>query len=81
MRLRDGDSLRQDDVISTPKGNQKPVMARLRFKAERIFTGTAMADPGSVLVMDEDGTVEGIVPAEEAGEELRHLNSAISKAG
>jgi len=52
-------------------------MARLRFKAERIFTGTAMADPGSVLVMDEDGTVEGIVPAEEAGEELRHLKGTL----
>lgn len=52
-------------------------MARLRFTADRIFTGTAMADAGSVLVMREDGTVEDIVPAAEAGEDVRHLDGIL----
>jgi cytosine/adenosine deaminase-related metal-dependent hydrolase len=52
-------------------------MARLRFTADRIFTGTAMADAGSVLVMKEDGTVEDIVPAAEAGEDVRHLDGIL----
>jgi cytosine/adenosine deaminase-related metal-dependent hydrolase len=52
-------------------------MARLRFTADRIFTGTAMADAGSVLVMKEDGSVEDIVPAAEAGEDVRHLDGIL----
>lgn len=52
-------------------------MARLRFTADRIFTGTGMADAGSVLVMEADGTVVDIVPDDEAGEEVRRLEGTI----
>ena len=42
-------------------------MAR-KIKADDIFTGTAFTGPGHVLVTGDDGTVETIVPAADAGE-------------
>ena len=42
-------------------------MAR-KIKADDIFTGTAFTGPGHVLVTGDDGTIETIVPAADAGE-------------
>ena len=52
-------------------------MGRLKFTAHRIFTGTRMAEPGSVLVMKPDGTVEDIVPIEQAGEDIRRYEGTL----
>ena len=75
-----GDALGRDDVISTGKVNAKPFMGRLKFTADRIFTGTETAAAGTVLVIDEDGTVEGIVPEEEAGDGVRILKGTLCPA-
>ncbi|HVU57085.1 MAG TPA: amidohydrolase family protein [Puia sp.] len=39
-----------------------------KFKADYLFTGKEMAEAGSVLVINDQGAVETILPAAEAGE-------------
>lgn len=46
-------------------------MAYLKFTADAIFTGTEMLKDNVVLITQEDGTVEAIVTAEEAGDEIQ----------
>ena len=45
-------------------------MAR-KIKADDIFTGTAFTGPGHVLIMDNTGAVEAIIPAAEAGDDVK----------
>jgi cytosine/adenosine deaminase-related metal-dependent hydrolase len=52
-------------------------MRRLKFTAERIFTGMEWAAPESVLIMDAEGTVEGIVPICEAGDDILRVEGTL----
>lgn len=48
-----------------------------KFKATRLFDGTRFLD-NSVLITDETGTIEAIVPAEEAGEDVKQVKGILS---
>ncbi|MBN8687546.1 MAG: amidohydrolase family protein [Chitinophagales bacterium] len=48
-----------------------------KFKATRLFDGTRFLD-NSVLITDETGTIEAIVPAEEAGEDVQQVKGILS---
>ncbi len=48
-------------------------MGYRKFRAKRIFDGFKWAAPGSVLVCDEQGTIEGLLPESEAGTEVEDL--------
>ncbi|MBC6491607.1 amidohydrolase family protein [Flavihumibacter stibioxidans] len=41
-----------------------------KFKADHLFTGTAFAPAGSVLISDSHGRIETILPESEAGEDI-----------
>ena len=53
-------------------------MTYRKFKADYLFTGVEMAPAGSVLVSSEDGTIQDIVPATEAGDEIERLEGILS---
>jgi aminodeoxyfutalosine deaminase len=53
-------------------------MAFRKFQAEKIFDGRKFIDPQQVLITNENGVVETIVPASEAGEDIQKLNGIIS---
>lgn len=48
-----------------------------KFQADRLFTGTSFLKENQVLVLKEDGTIEGIVTKEEAGEDVQVLKGTI----
>jgi cytosine/adenosine deaminase-related metal-dependent hydrolase len=52
-------------------------MAYRKFSADRIFDGYRFLDPGTVLVLDEHGSVKALVAAEEAGTGVRHLEGTL----
>jgi cytosine/adenosine deaminase-related metal-dependent hydrolase len=45
-------------------------MTYRKFKADYLFTGKELATGDPVLVTSEDGTVQAIIPSEEAGEDI-----------
>jgi cytosine/adenosine deaminase-related metal-dependent hydrolase len=47
-------------------------MTYRKFRADLLFTGQEMADSGSVLVTADDGTVQGVIPAAEAGDGVEY---------
>ena len=49
-----------------------------KFKADYLFTGRDLADEGAVLVTTENGAVEAILPAGEAGEDVEHFRGMLS---
>ena len=49
-----------------------------KFKADYLFTGRDLAGEEAVLVTTEDGTVEAILPAGEAGEDVEHFRGVLS---
>ncbi len=51
-------------------------MAR-KIKADDIFTGTAFTGPGYVLVTCDDGSIETIVPAADAGEGVQIMEGIL----
>jgi len=53
-------------------------MAYLKFKADQLFTGTQMLDASHVLITNEQGIVQDIIPQEQAGEDIRLLNGILS---
>ena len=53
-------------------------MAYLKFKADQLFTGTQMLDASHVLITNEQGIVQDIIPQEQAGEDIRLLNGIVS---
>ncbi len=53
-------------------------MAFRKFQAEKIFDGEKFLDPHNVLITKENGIVESIVPAEEAGNDIQQLQGIIS---
>lgn len=53
-------------------------MAYRKFQADHIFTGTEILDGDNVLITGENGTVENIVQAEDAGEDIQKLTGLLS---
>jgi cytosine/adenosine deaminase-related metal-dependent hydrolase len=49
-----------------------------KFKADYLFTGREMAEAGSVLVTNDKGVIETILPAAEAGEEIEPLTGLLT---
>ncbi len=53
-------------------------MAYRKFSADQLFDGERMLEKEQVLITDEHGTVEGIVPAVEAGSDIQHFQGILS---
>lgn len=53
-------------------------MSYLKFTADRLFDGYDFKSKGEVLVTNEEGRIEAIVPASEAGDDIQHLNGIIA---
>ena len=49
-----------------------------KFQADQVFTGTKLLDGHPVLVVREDGTIEGIINKEDAGEDIQVLNGLLT---
>jgi cytosine/adenosine deaminase-related metal-dependent hydrolase len=52
-------------------------MAYRKFKADHLFNGDSMLPAGSVLITDESGWVQGILPVEEAGEGIENFHGIL----
>lgn len=52
-------------------------MPYYKFKASQLFTGIEMLDENFVLIVKEDGNIETIIRAEEAGEDVQQLNGTL----
>jgi aminodeoxyfutalosine deaminase len=57
---------------------EKDFMGFRKFQADAIFTGTELLGADQVLIMDQHGVVEAIVPAAEAGEEIQYQTGWLS---
>jgi len=53
-------------------------MSYRKFRADHIFTGTEIIDGSNVLITDENGIIEKIVPAEEAGDNIQQFHGLLS---
>lgn len=53
-------------------------MSYRKFSADFIFTGYDFAPPDHALITDDQGTIIGIVPAREAGEDVSHLTGMLT---
>lgn len=53
-------------------------MTYRKFKADQIFTGTRLLSGGEVLITSQDGQVEAIVPASDAGDNVQELAGILS---
>lgn len=49
-----------------------------KFRAKQLFDGYTMRDDQYVLIMNEDGTVEGIIPLQEAGDDIQYYDGILS---
>lgn len=53
-------------------------MAYLKFQADFIFTGLAMLQSNFVLITDEKGMVQQIVPVQDAGDDVQLFNGMLT---
>ena len=53
-------------------------MSFLKFQADQIFTGKEMLGSNAVLITDEKGIIENIVPAEDAGDNVQKFSGLLS---
>ncbi len=53
-------------------------MAYLKFRADKLFDGYCFPKGDNVLVTDENGTVEAIVPFKDAGDDVQQLKGILS---
>ncbi len=53
-------------------------MGYRKFTAGKIFTGNSFSEVGSVLISNEDGVIEDIVPLKDAGDDVAVFNGIIS---
>jgi cytosine/adenosine deaminase-related metal-dependent hydrolase len=53
-------------------------MAYLKFRADKLFDGYCFREEDNVLVTDEKGTVEAIVPFEDAGDNVQQFKGILS---
>ena len=49
-----------------------------KFQATQLFTGTELLEDQLVLITTKDGTVEGIVGIEDAGEDIQSFDGIIT---
>lgn len=54
------------------------IMRYKKYKADLLFDGYRFCEPGSVLITDEDGSIEAIVPVTEAGDEVQQFKGVLS---
>ncbi|HMG68349.1 MAG TPA: hypothetical protein VK588_11715, partial [Chitinophagaceae bacterium] len=53
-------------------------MAYKKFQADQLFTGYELLGPGYVLTTGEDGTIEDIIPGNDAGENIEKFEGLLS---
>jgi aminodeoxyfutalosine deaminase len=53
-------------------------MAYLKFKADKLFDGYRFSDDNAVLITDEEGVIEAIVPIDQAGDDVQQLSGILS---
>jgi cytosine/adenosine deaminase-related metal-dependent hydrolase len=53
-------------------------MAYRKFQANHLFTGTEILDGTNVLITNENGVIENIIKAEEAGEDIQKFTGLLS---
>jgi cytosine/adenosine deaminase-related metal-dependent hydrolase len=53
-------------------------MGYKKFKADRLFDGYRFCEPGSVLITDENGKIEAIVPETQAGDDIQQAEGIIT---
>lgn len=53
-------------------------MGLRKLKADRLFDGYRFLDHDTVLLVQDDGTIEGMVPVSEAGEGIEEINGILS---
>ncbi len=53
-------------------------MAYLKFKADKLFDGYFISEDDSVLITDEEGVIEDIVPIDQAGGDVQHFSGILS---
>jgi aminodeoxyfutalosine deaminase len=53
-------------------------MAVRKLKADKVFDGYRFLDKESVLIADEEGVIEAIVPAGEAGDDIEQFDGILS---
>ncbi|MBL7747461.1 MAG: amidohydrolase family protein [Chitinophagaceae bacterium] len=53
-------------------------MPYLKFKADKLFDGYSFRDADAVLITNDEGVVENIVPFHEAGEDVQTFNGILS---
>lgn len=53
-------------------------MAYRKFKADQLFSGKELMNNQQVLICTEDGSIEDIVSASEAGDDIEHFNGILS---
>jgi aminodeoxyfutalosine deaminase len=53
-------------------------MAYLKFKADKLFDGYRFSDDNTVLITDEEGVIEAIVPIDQAGDDVQQLSGILS---
>jgi cytosine/adenosine deaminase-related metal-dependent hydrolase len=53
-------------------------MAYKKFQSEQLFTGYELLNSGHVLITDQEGKIEDIVPAAEAGDEVQNFQGILS---
>jgi len=55
----------------------KPAMAYKKFQSEQLFTGYELLDD-HVLITDQEGKIEAIVPAPDAGDDVQNFTGILS---
>ncbi len=53
-------------------------MAYLKFKADKLFDGYRFLEDDKVLIMDQEGVIENIVPDNEAGDDVQQFSGILS---
>lgn len=53
-------------------------MSYLKFNADHLFTGKEMLDNNHVLITNEQGIVENVVEAKDAGEDIQYFKGIVS---
>ncbi len=64
-------------TLNTFAINQTDLSYR-KFQPTQLFTGTELLGPDHVLITDEQGKVEEIISAKDAGDDIQHLDGIIS---
>jgi len=56
----------------------KPAMAYKKFQSEQLFTGYELLNSDHVLITDQEGKIEDVVPAEDAGDDVQNFKGILS---